>query len=186
MATEYTAVSTPIQHAAVAGFQISQEMEEYFEITRRIHEIIGEYTYNALTQIPGINATKPEATFYLLADFNQFKPEFEGSKIATSQKFAESLIQHPYHTAIVGGDSLVLERTDFSARMAYVDYDGHAAFENYLDNKPMSKSDRLEFVKNNAPRVIKGIDMIKTYFEHLQQNAASKIDCEFDSVHVTN
>ena len=45
LATEYTAVSTPIQHAAVAGFEISSDMDEYFEITRNIHHIMGEYVH---------------------------------------------------------------------------------------------------------------------------------------------
>ena len=179
-ATEYTSVSTPIQHAAVQGFQISKEMDQYFEITRRIHEIMGEFTYHGLKHIPGIKATKPQATFYLLADFNEFSQEFEGSNIFTSQKFSESLIQHPYHTAIVGGDSLVLERTDFSARMAFVDYNGNAAFENYLNSPPKTNSDRIEFVQNNAPRIISGLDMIELYFEHLRQNAKSSIECKYD------
>ena len=46
LATEYTAVSTPIQHAAVAGFEISKEIDEYFDVTRSIHQIMGEYTYH--------------------------------------------------------------------------------------------------------------------------------------------
>ena len=184
LATEYTAVSTPIQHAAVAGFEISKEMDEYFEITRRIHEIMGEYTYQAVTAIEGVKATKPEATFYLLANFNHYSSELAGSKIQVSQRFAESLIQHPYHTAIVGGDSLVLERTDFSARMAFVDYDGTKAFANYLDSKPKTASDRLEFVKTNAPRIVSGIKMIDLYFEHIKKNASSKIECKFDSLKV--
>ena len=186
LATEYTAVSTPIQHAAIAGFEISKEMDEYFEITRNIHHIMGEYTYHALNQIDGVKTTKPQATFYLLADFNSFKPEFEGSGVTTSQKFAESLIQHPYHTAIVGGDSLVLERTDFSARMAFVDYDGTKAFENYRDSKPKSASERTEFVKNNAPRIVSGIHMIEMYLKHLEKNAASNIECKFDSLQISN
>jgi len=181
IASEYTSVSTPIQHAAVAGFQVSNEMDQYFEVTRKIHEIMGEFTYQTLQQIPGLTSTKPQATFYLLADFNQFTPEFEGSKIPTSQKFSESLIQHPYHTAIVGGDSLVLERTDFSARMAFVDYDGAKAFENYLNNPPKTNSDKIEFVETNAPRIVSGLKMIKLYLDHLRQNAKSKIDCKYNS-----
>lgn len=180
MATEYTSVSTPIQHAAVAGFQVSKEMEQYFEVTRKIHEIVGEFTHHTLQQIPGIESTKPQATFYLLADFNRLVTQFEGSKIPTSQKFSESLIQHPYHTAIVGGDSLVLERTDFSARMAFIDYDGKKAFENFLNSPPKNHSDRIEFVKTNAPRVVSGIEMIKLYLEHLVKNSKSKIECKYD------
>ena len=171
LATEYTAVSTPIQHAAVAGFEISTEMDDYFDVTRNIHQIMGEYTYHALSTIDGIKTTKPDATFYLLADFNVFATELQKAKINTSQKLSEALIVHPYHTAIVGGDSLVLERTDFSARIAYVDYDGAKVYQNYLDNKPKSTSERVEFVKNNAPKVVAGIEMICRFFSNLRKES---------------
>ena len=175
LATEYTAVSTPIQHAAIPGFEISSEMDEYFEITRNIHKIMGEYTYNALTAINGIKATKPEATFYLLADFNAYAPELQKAKITSSQKLSEALIVHPYHTAIVGGDSLVLERTDFSARIAYVDYDGAKVYDAYKQQKPRTSSEKLEFVKTNAPKVVSGIQMIESFFEKLKKDAVDEL-----------
>jgi len=171
LATEFTAVSTPIQHAAIAGFEISKEMNEYFDVTRSIHHIMGEYTFHALSAIEGIKTTKPDATFYLLADFNAFATELQKAKINTSQKLSESLIAHPYHTAIIGGDSLVLERTDFSARIAYVDYDGAKVYQNYLDNKPKSSTERVEFVKNNAPKIVAGIEMICTFFKDLKNGS---------------
>ena len=173
LATEYTAVSTPIQHAAVAGFEISKEMDEYFEITRNIHQMMGEYTYRALLSIKGVKATKPDATFYLLADFNYYAIDLEKSKITTSQKLSESLIIHPYHAAIVGGDSLVLERTDFSARIAYVDYDGSKVYQNYLNNKPKTSSEKAEFVKTNAPKIIRGLKMIGNFFENLKKESSN-------------
>ena len=171
LATEFTAVCTPIQHAAIAGFEISKEMNEYFDVTRSIHHIMGEYTFHALSAIEGIKTTKPDATFYLLADFNAFATELQKAKIYTSQKLSESLIAHPYHTAIIGGDSLVLERTDFSARIAYVDYDGAKVYQNYLDNKPKSSTERVEFVKNNAPKIVAGIEMICTFFKDLKNGS---------------
>ena len=171
LATEYTAVSTPIQHAAVAGFEISKEMDIYFDTTRKIHHIMGEYTYNALSTIEGIKLTKPDATFYLLADFNAFSTELRKANITTSQKLSESLIVHPYHTAIVGGDSLVLERTDFSARIAYVDYNGTRVLQNYLNNEPKTSSERMEFVKNNAPKMVAGIEMIGRFFKNLKNES---------------
>ncbi len=85
LATEYTSVSTPIQHAAVAGFEINKEIDEYFDITKSIHQIMGEYTYHALSTIEGIKTTKPDATFYLLADFNAFSTDLQKAKITTSQ-----------------------------------------------------------------------------------------------------
>ena len=169
LATEYTSVTTPIQHAAVAGFEISKEMEEYFEVTRNIHHIMGDYTYHALSSIEGVKTTKPESTFYLLADFNEFSSVLQEAKITTSQKLSEALIVHPYHTAIVGGDSLVLERNDFSARIAFVDYNGAQVFDEYLENKPKTTSDKIEFVKNNAPKIVSGIKMIEKFFNDLKQ-----------------
>lgn len=171
LATEYTAVSTPIQHAAIAGFEISSELDNYFEITRNIHQLIGEYTYRTLNEIEGVKSTKPEATFYLLADFNSFATEFQKLKINTSQKLSESLIVHPYHTAIVGGDSLVLERTDYRARIAFVDYDGAEIYQQYKYNKPKTTSEKLEFVQTNAPRVVSGLEMLEKFLNNLKINA---------------
>ena len=170
LATEYTAVSTPIQYAAVAGFEISKEMDEYFDVTRNIHQIMGDYTYRALTAINGVKVTKPDATFYLLADFNTFAHDLQKAKIFTSQKLSESLMVHPYHTAIVGGDSLVLERTDFSARIAYVDYDGAKVYESYQNQKPKTSSEKIEFVKDNAPKIVAGIEMIAKFFEAIKKD----------------
>ena len=186
LATEYTAVSTPIQHAAIAGFEISKDLDEYFEVTRNIHHIMGEYAHNALSNIEGIKTTKPDATFYLLADFNAFAADLQKAKINTSQKLSESLIIHPYHTAIVGGDSLVLERTDFSARIAYVDYDGSKVYQNYLDNKPKSSSEKLEFVHNNAPKVVAGIEMIAKFFENLRKDTLHNLDSQRNSMITPN
>ena len=186
LATEYTAVSTPIQHAAIAGFEISSEMDEYFDVTRRIHQIMGEYTYHALSNIDGIKATKPDATFYLLADFNAFATDLQKAKITTSQKLSESLIIHPYHTAIVGGDSLVLERTDFSARIAYVDYDGTQVYQDYLNDKPHSNSEKTEFVKKSAPKLVAGIRMIERFFEHLRKDELHSLQTQKSSILATS
>jgi aspartate aminotransferase len=186
LATEYTAVSSPIQHAAVAGFEISEDMDEYFDVTRNIHQIMGDYTYHALTAIDGVKATKPDATFYLLADFNAFASDLQKAKITTSQKLSESLIVHPYHTAIVGGDSLVLERTDFSARIAYVDYDGAKVYQKYLENKPKSHSEKMAFVKKNAPKVVACIDMIADFFTNLRKDTLRDLEIRKSSMIASN
>ena len=60
-----------------------------------------------------------------------------------------------------------MERTDFSARIAYVDYDGAKVYQNYLECKPKSNREKLEFVKNNAPKIVAGIEMIKKFFEDI-------------------
>ena len=73
----------------LAGFEISKEIDEYFDVTRSIHQIMGDYTYHALTAIDGVKATKPDATFYLLADFNAFAPDLQKAKIIAEQMVAK-------------------------------------------------------------------------------------------------
>ncbi len=185
LATEYTAVSSPIQHAAVAGFEISSEMNEYFEITRNIHQLMGEYTYQSLSEIEGVKVTKPEATFYVLADFNSFSTELQRLKINTSQLLSETLMVHPYHTAIVGGDSLVLERTDYRARIAFVDYDGAEVYSNYKNQKPKTNSEKMNFVRTNAPKVVSGLGMMAMFFENLTRKESFDLQEYENSMKVT-
>ena len=41
---------------------------------------MGEYTHDRLLEIDGVKATKPDATFYLLADFNAFATDLQKAK----------------------------------------------------------------------------------------------------------
>jgi len=92
---------------------------------------------------------------------------------------------HPYHTAIVGGDSLVLERNDYRARIAFIDYDGAEVYRNYQNQKPETYSEKLEFVKTNAPKVVSGIKMISTFFDNLKRNAGINIQTQETPMKVT-
>jgi aspartate aminotransferase len=92
-------------------------------------------------------------------------------RIDTSQKLSEALIVHPYHTAIVGGDSLVLERNDYRARIAYVDYDGKKVFQNYKNKNPKTSSEKSAFVESNASKVVSGIKMIERFFDDVEKKA---------------
>jgi len=68
--------------------------------------------------------------------------------------------------------------------MAFVDYDGTKAYEYYLTNPPKTASEKEEFVKINAPRLVAGIEKIEMFFENISKNYLSKI--ELDSVKIPN
>ncbi len=86
----------------------------------------------------------------------------------------------------MGGDSLVLERTDYSARIAYVDYDGAKVYENYKKQKPKTSAEKLEFAKTNAPRIVAGLEMIEKFFEKLKKDVADNLNSKRDSLSVPN
>jgi aspartate aminotransferase len=168
LATVYTNVSTPTQYAAITAYEPNEEIEEYFEITRQIHRIMGTYLSEEWNKVDSVNCTKPEGAFYFFADFNLLSDDLKRKGVMTSNELAESLISIPHYLATVTGDANMLEPDDYGARIAFVDYDGKKTFENYKQNAPKSSSDEIEFVKQNAPRMVKSTDSLKDWVDYIK------------------
>jgi aspartate aminotransferase len=77
------------------------------------------------------------------------------------------LISHPFHIATITGDSVIIREDNFGARIAFVDYDGKRVFENCKNNPPKTKTDEEEFVKKNAPRMVKGLKALDDYIKSI-------------------
>ncbi len=170
-ATVYTNVSTPTQFAAVTAFKPNPEIEEYFKITRKIHQLMGQYFSKEFNNISGISATTPHGGFYFYVDFNEHSEALRHAGAATSNDLARSLISHPYHIATVTGDAVMLRPDDYGARIAFVDYDGKAAFDNYKQNPPRGAGGAEEFIKQNAPQMVSGVNALRKYVESLQHES---------------
>lgn len=168
-ATVFTNTSTPTQYAAVTAFQPDEQIEDYFVTTRNIHRIMGCYLSREFDRIEGIRATMPEGGFYFFVDFNPIREDLKRHGVADSNALAHSLLDHPYHFAAVTGDACLLDADDYGARIAYVDYDGKKAFENYKANVPGSVEDEEEFVKQNAPRMVRGVETLRNYVSDMRK-----------------
>ncbi len=168
-ATVYTNVSTPTQYAAVKAYEPNDEIDEYISITRQIHRIMGHYLSDEWNKVDGINATRPDGAFYFFADFNQLEPELKKSDVKTSNQLGESLLSCPHHLGTVTGDACMLEPDDYGARIAFVDYNGKKVFDNYKQNPPKSSSDEQEFVKQNAPMMVKSVDALRGWVDFIKK-----------------
>ena len=169
-ATVYTNVSTPIQYAAIKAYEPNDEIEDYISTTRKIHQIMGEYLYQQWDAIDGISATKPEGAFYFFVDFNSLSERLRKKGVNTSNKLAESLLSCPFHIAVVTGDACMLEPNDFGARVAFVDYDGKKTFDDYKKNTPQNNSEKLEFVRRNAPLMVRSVDSLKQWISYIKSD----------------
>ncbi len=56
-----------------------------------------------------------------------------------------------------------------------MDYDGAKVYENYQNQQPKTHSERTEFVKNNAPKGVSGLDMIEKFFDGLKKEAVDEL-----------
>ncbi|AJM91771.1 pyridoxal phosphate-dependent aminotransferase [Nitrosopumilus piranensis] len=169
-ATVYTNVSTPIQYAAIKAYEQNDEIEDYISTTRQIHQIMGEYLYQQWDALDGISTTKPEGAFYFFADFNSLSENLRKKGVNTSNQLAESLLSCPFHIAVVTGDACMLKPDNFGARVAFVDYDGKKTFDDYKDKPPQNDSEKLEFVKRNAPLMVRSVDSLKQWISYIKSD----------------
>ena len=87
--------------------------------------------------------------------------------IQDSNSLGQSLLSHPFHVATVTGDAVMLRPDDFGARIAFVDYDGKNAFDNYVKSPPHTTEEENQFVEANAPRMIEGVEKLKNWVDFL-------------------
>lgn len=88
----------------------------------------------------------------------------------TSNQLAESLISCPHHIGVVTGDANMLEPDNYGARIAFVDYDGKTAFDDYKINPPKSNLDELEFVKKHSPMMVKSVQSLSNWVSVIKGN----------------
>ena len=170
MATVYTNVSTPTQYASITAYEPNEEIEDYFNVTRQIHKIMGIYLSEEFNNIDGIHATVPKGGFYFFVDFNDFKDDLKRQNVSNSNELGSSLISCPYHIATVTGDACLLKPEDYGARIAFVDYNGKKTFDDYKKNTPKTKSDQIEFIQKNAPMMAMSVDALKGWINYIKSD----------------
>jgi len=142
----------------------------YTNVSRQIHKIMGEYLHQQWNAIPEITATKPEGAFYFFANFNQLSDDLVKKGVNTSNKLAESLLSCPFHIAVVTGDACMLDPDNYGARIAFVDYDGKKAFDDFKNNNPQTESEKTEFVKRNAPVMLRSVNALKRWIDYIKSD----------------
>ncbi len=167
-ATIYTNVSTPIQYAAIAAYKQNEVIDEYIRVTREIHRIMGTNFSRELGKIEGVEVTRPNGGFYFLVSFNKLKEGLHNHNIKIANELSNALLKHPFHIAALTGDACLFNPDDFTARIAFVDYDGRKAFNNYRANPPHTEEDEYEFFKKYAPRMFQAISTFQKFANSLK------------------
>ena len=158
----YSCVSAPVQHASIVAFSQDTEVEKYISDCAQVHSLVGTIASFRLNKIEGIKATIPEGAFYLFVDFNAFKKEFNRIGLRSCSEFCEHLV-NVEHTALLPGNSLLLQEDDFSVRLSYVDYDGDQVLKAWQQGQPETEKDKDDFFERNCPLIAEGIRNIARY-----------------------
>jgi len=151
----FSAVSTPIQYAAIEAYKYKKSVKKHVEASVKILEAIGDYIYQNLSQA-GISCTQPQGGFYILIGFDAFKDMLIKKQLANSVDLANYLLKE-YKVALLPGIDFYFAPDELVFRLAYVDLNGKKALKKYLKNDVPLNS---KFIETYAPNIVNGIQKI--------------------------
>ncbi|RUO32560.1 pyridoxal phosphate-dependent aminotransferase [Aliidiomarina soli] len=153
----FTSTSAPIQYAAIEAFQQNPAMESYLHQSRAVLEALANYAYDRLTSA-GAQAIKPQGGFYLFPSFEAVRERILSKGIQTSDEFCQRLLDEK-GVACLPGSCFGRPASEFSVRIAYVDFDGEAA----LDALEAGATLDHEFLRRYCGRVVEAIDRMHDF-----------------------
>lgn len=150
----YTTTSAPIQCAAITAFACGPEIDEYLVRARRILRALGRWSSERLADA-GALCHRPEGGFYLFPDFSGHAARLRERGVADGEALCERLLAET-GVAILPGSDFGRPRGDWTARLAYVDFDGELALAEHARD-PSAPLDEA-WLRRVTPRVTTAID----------------------------
>ena len=121
----FAATSAPIQYAAVTAFEGGTEIAEYLHHSRRILGAVGRRTA-AMLAAAGAEVVKPTGGFYVFPDFGPVAGRLQHRGIGTGAQLCERLLQDT-GVALLPGSAFGRSESEYTVRVAYVNFDGGPA-----------------------------------------------------------
>jgi len=149
----FTAVSTPIQYAAIKAY--SEDHSEYLENSRLILKMIGDYIYKELSSV-GVICQKPQGGFYMICDFSNVVNKTH--EINNDKTLCQKIL-NDIGFAMLPGSDFGMEEDKLLSRIAFVDFDGSKALK--MISKEKLSSDN--FLDLTCPKIAKGISLLKDW-----------------------
>ena len=146
----FSAVSAPIQYAAISAFNIDHS--DYIRKSKVILKGIGEYVYRNLKS-NNVVMNKPMGGFYLM-------PEFLNKNFRTSTDMCTDLLNKK-SVAILPGFDFGFPKDKMITRLSYTDFDG----KNFMSKISSDTSIDEELINKFAPKITEGIKRIKDWVE---------------------
>ncbi len=155
----FTTTSAPIQHAAIRAYQGGAEIDDYLARSRRVLKALGPAVAARLREA-GCSLPEPEGGFYLFPDFSAHREKLNSRGVVTSRQLCGRLL-NDVGVACLPGTDFGRSATEFTVRLAYVDFDGAAALKAADSDVPMNGS----LLRQYCPNVIAAADRIKEWLD---------------------
>ena len=129
----WSAVASPLQHAAVIAYDGNDAIEAYTETCSAIHGVRTRYLRDGLVGL-GIRCTPGHGAFYLTANFDHWRGQLSARGIETSDDLAVHLLEE-FDIATLPGSAFGLPPSTLSLRLtsSYLDMESDTDGDRILD-----------------------------------------------------
>ena len=155
-----TAVSAPIQYAAVEGFRDSPAMRRYQADQRRVLAALSRYARQRLMAC-GAQVVEAQGGFYLFPVFEALRDELTARGIEDGANLCERLLEDT-GVAVLPGHCFGRPARELSCRLALVDFDGGPALQ-ALEAREIEVDQA--FLETYCPRVVEAVERMAGWFE---------------------
>jgi aspartate aminotransferase len=153
----FTAVSAPIQYAAVQAFQGDPKIERYLWGSRRILAAIADFTWDRL-RAAGAELPRPCGAFYQFPNFESLRDRLGRRGIHDGSALCERLMEDT-GVATLPGVCFGRQPEELSARLALVDFNGGAALE-AVNKLPREAVPDETFLRRSCPSVATAVERL--------------------------
>ena len=155
----FTATSAPIQYAAVRAFQGGDFLDEYLALARRILKVILKYITVRFDRLH-ITYPHPQGGFYIFPDFGHYAEKLHSKGIYSGKALCERMLDET-GVAMLPGRDFGRPDEEFSARIAYVDFNGTEAMKAAATWFTEDKNNHDAFVERYCPKIAEAMEKIE-------------------------
>lgn len=161
----FSAVSAPIQFAAIKAFDGGEEIDDYLEKSNRVLRVaLGEAA--TVLRKRGVEVCDAHGGFYLMPDFSRFRESFARAGIFTDIDLSQRLIRD-LGVATLPGSDFGLAPLELVLRLALVDFDGAQALDSLARASDGPDVETLDQVLSNMLRAVDAVaDWAAQYGRH--------------------
>ncbi len=157
----FTSTSAPIQYAAVAAFKENPEIDRYVEKCRNVlatlaDEITGQLQKTAVDVLPA------QGGFYIFPDFSSYRTKLAEKNILNSAQLCDGILQDT-GVAILPGSDFGRDPEELTARLAFVDFDGGKALQQYPEDGVLNR----EYLLNCCGRTVEAVERLVNWLDAL-------------------
>ena len=159
----FSAVATPVQHAAAVALSQDKAVRKHVEDSVAIHSMATEYLWRGITKL-GLRCPKPGAAFYLFPDFSPFADRFQPPGVSSDVELCADLLDRE-GVAMPPGSAFSMHEDQLSVRIASADYDGESALKAFQKKEPTKAMDKRKFIEKRCPNLGLGLERLGEYIE---------------------